>query len=235
MTLSRFRSHLPFCLGRLNSWSRVVVLCRVPVFNRAAIHPTVSVVSRLSRAAMAIFTRSLLGRATKSASVQPCRRNSSAMIRSARTAALSRRNSPAWCSPTNSPSIRSSHVAAEFVPVVESNRVGAQQPPHSRDKVRLGCLGHQVEVIAHQAIGMHLEPRLLARLREGLDPAWRDCRSTSSLRMSSRRSPRLITPVPPSLGAKADDRSPRETQLAVCVARPTIESQSLLSQDNVMV
>jgi len=55
------------------------------------------------------------------------------------------------------------------MPVVESNRVGAQQPPHSRDKVGLGCLDHQVEVIAHQAIGMHLEPRFLARLRQGLE------------------------------------------------------------------
>ena len=32
---------------RLNSCSRVVVLCFVPIFSRAAIHPTVSVVSRL--------------------------------------------------------------------------------------------------------------------------------------------------------------------------------------------
>ena len=39
--------------------------------------------------------------------------------------------------------------------------------------------------------------RLLAGLRQRLDPAERDWRSTSSRKMSSRRSPRLRTPVPP--------------------------------------
>ena len=40
------------CLS-LNCWSRVVALFLVPIFSLAAIHPTVSVVSRLSRAASA--------------------------------------------------------------------------------------------------------------------------------------------------------------------------------------
>ena len=56
----------------------------------------------------------------------------------------------------------------ELVPMVQPDRTGAQQPPHPLDKVRIRGLGHQVELIAHQAIGMNLPPRLLTGFSEGL-------------------------------------------------------------------
>ena len=56
----------------------------------------VKIVSRLNRAVIANFPGSLLRRRSKSASVHPNRFNSSATIRSAFAAALSRRNSPLW-------------------------------------------------------------------------------------------------------------------------------------------
>jgi len=56
-----------------------------------------------------------------------------------------------------------------LVPVIESNRLGAQQPTHPRHEVRLGRLDHHVKMITHQATGMHLEPCLLAGLRQGLE------------------------------------------------------------------
>jgi hypothetical protein len=58
--------------------------------------------------------------------------------------------------------------AAENVPeksvaAVESDAMGALQPRHPRHQVRVESLQHQVIVVAHQAIGMHLPARLLAR------------------------------------------------------------------------
>ena len=60
------------------------------------------------------------------------------------------------------------HVPEELVPVVEADRVGAQQPAHARHQVGLRRLDHQMKVIPHQAIGMDLKPRLLTGLGQGL-------------------------------------------------------------------
>ena len=50
------------------------------------------------------------------------------------------------------------------VPAVEPRHVRTQNPPHPRHQIRLRRLHHQVEMIAHQAIRMHLPARLLSRL-----------------------------------------------------------------------
>jgi hypothetical protein len=49
---------------------------------------------------------------------------------------------------------------------VQANRVGAQQPMHPFDQIRVGGLQHQMKVVAHQTIGMHLPISLLTRLRQ---------------------------------------------------------------------
>ena len=53
--------------------------------------------------------------------------------------------------------------------VVEPDRVGALEPGHSGHQVRFRSFDHQVVVVGHQAVRMHLPARLLAGLGQGLD------------------------------------------------------------------
>ena len=78
----------------------------VPRCTRAAMVLIDSVVSRRSRAPMTSLPGSFRRRRTRSSQVQLRRASSSPMSRSALASAVSRRNSPAWCSPSL-PSIRS--------------------------------------------------------------------------------------------------------------------------------
>jgi len=55
------------------------------------------------------------------------------------------------------------------VPMVEPNGIGALQPSHPAHQVGVGRFQHQMLVVAHQAIGMHLPTRLLARFSQRLD------------------------------------------------------------------
>ena len=50
------------------------------------------------------------------------------------------------------------------MPDIEAFGVNPQQPLHADHQVGLRSFDHQVEVIAHQAKGMHLPLRLLTRL-----------------------------------------------------------------------
>ena len=50
---------------------------------------------------------------------------------------------------------------------IESLRIDLQQPFHPENKVGLRCLNDQMKMIAHQAVGMQLPLRLLARLAQG--------------------------------------------------------------------
>jgi hypothetical protein len=59
-------------------------------------------------------------------------------------------------------------VAEEPVPVVVAHGLGAQQPLHPNHQVGVGGLCDQVEMVAHQAIGMNLEPGFLAGLGQRL-------------------------------------------------------------------
>jgi hypothetical protein len=76
-------------------WRLRLASLDVPSCTRAAIHFTDRVVSRRSRAAIASLPGAFLRWLSKSASAQPSRYNSSAMIRSARFSPFCRRNSPA--------------------------------------------------------------------------------------------------------------------------------------------
>src|SRR5687768_18375338 len=46
--------------------------------------------------------------------------------------------------------------------MVEANGVGAQKPAHAFDQVRFGRLGHEVKMVPHEAIGVHLPAGFLA-------------------------------------------------------------------------
>ena len=59
------------------------------------------------------------------------------------------------------------HMPKLLVPVIEPDGIGALQPGHPGDQVCVGGFQHQMIVVAHQAIGMHLPAGLLARLGEG--------------------------------------------------------------------
>src|SRR5881394_3810747 len=59
-------------------------------------------------------------------------------------------------------------VPEKLVSQIESMRVDTQQPLHSLDQIRQGCLDHQMKVIGHQAKTVHLPGRLLAALLQGL-------------------------------------------------------------------
>src|SRR5882757_3813826 len=66
-------------------------------------------------------------------------------------------------------------VAPVPVPPVKSLCVGAQQPFHSCCKVELRRLDHQMKMLAHQAISMHLPSSLrTGRLLETLEEVNRD-------------------------------------------------------------
>ncbi len=60
-------------------------------------------------------------------------------------------------------------MAKQPVPAVEPSVVGAQKPLHARDQVRFGRFDHRVEMVAHQAPGMDLPIRFLARLAKGVE------------------------------------------------------------------
>src|SRR5208337_1018022 len=53
--------------------------------------------------------------------------------------------------------------------VVEPDAVGALEPGHPGHQVRFRSFDHQVIVVGHQAVRMHLPARLLAGLGQGLD------------------------------------------------------------------
>ena len=53
------------------------------------------------------------------------------------------------------------------VPTIETLRVGSQHPAHSGHEVRLRRLQHQMKMVAHETIGVHLPPGLRASLAEG--------------------------------------------------------------------
>jgi hypothetical protein len=59
-------------------------------------------------------------------------------------------------------------MAKQLVAVIEPNRVGAQEPAHAPDQVRLGRFHHHMEKVAHQAIGLNLPAGFLASLGQGL-------------------------------------------------------------------
>ena len=61
------------------------------------------------------------------------------------------------------------HMAEEFVPVVEPDGVGALQPGHAGHQIGIGRFQHQMIMIAHQAIGVNLPVRFLARFGQRLE------------------------------------------------------------------
>ena len=46
--------------------------------------------------------------------------------------------------------------------MVEANGVGAQEPAHAFDQVWLGRFFHEMKMVSHEAIGVHLPARFLA-------------------------------------------------------------------------
>ena len=60
---------------------------------------------------------------------------------------------------------------APLVPDVEPLGVNAQEPLHACHQVGFGRLHHQVKVVAHQAIGMHLPAGFLAGLAQSGEKA----------------------------------------------------------------
>ena len=56
----------------------------------------------------------------------------------------------------------------QLVPPVESSRVSPQKPLHTRHQIGLGGFHHQMKVVGHQTIRMHLPIRLLTGLPQGL-------------------------------------------------------------------
>ena len=54
-------------------------------------------------------------------------------------------------------------MAKELVPVIEPDGVSTQKPAHPCHQIGIGRLHHQVEMVPHQAVGMHLETGLCAR------------------------------------------------------------------------
>jgi hypothetical protein len=89
-----FRPDSTCGLARIHCCNRTLALRLVPKCRRAAILLIVSVVSRLSRPAIASFSGSLLRRRASSSSGHPNRPNSSETIRSALLSAVSKRRSP---------------------------------------------------------------------------------------------------------------------------------------------
>src|SRR6266480_7535975 len=57
------------------------------------------------------------------------------------------------------------------MPPVKSLRVGAQQPFHPSSQIWLRRLQNQMKMIAHQTVGIHLPPALLAGNTQGLEKA----------------------------------------------------------------
>src|ERR1044071_1446934 len=57
----------------------------------------------------------------------------------------------------------------EFVPMIDSNRVGALQPTHPCNKIAVRSFHHQVVMVAHETIGVNLPISFLARLSQGFE------------------------------------------------------------------
>ena len=83
------------------------------------------------------------------------------------------------------------NMAKELMPVIQTNGVSALKPGHTRNEVRIRGFEDQVIIVAHEAVSMDLPIGFLASLGQGLDI--KSCRSTSSRKIASRRSPRLMT------------------------------------------
>jgi hypothetical protein len=54
-------------------------------------------------------------------------------------------------------------MSAQLVPDVEALGVNPRQPVHTGDQIGSGSFNHQMKMVAHQAIGMHLPVGLAAR------------------------------------------------------------------------
>ncbi len=61
------------------------------------------------------------------------------------------------------------NVPEQLVPVIEPDGVGALQPGHPGHQVGVGGFQHQMVVVGHQAISLHLPTCFQARLSQGLD------------------------------------------------------------------
>jgi hypothetical protein len=61
------------------------------------------------------------------------------------------------------------HLPEELAPMIQPQGVTAQQPAHACHQMALGCFHHQMEMIAHQTVGVNLEIRLLAGLGQSLE------------------------------------------------------------------
>jgi len=60
-------------------------------------------------------------------------------------------------------------MADQPVPIVEADGVGALQPGHASNQIRIRCLQDRVVVVAHQAKGMYLPTGFLTRLGQSFD------------------------------------------------------------------
>src|SRR5712671_7139278 len=59
----------------------------------------------------------------------------------------------------------------EFVFAIETRGVGPQKPFHASDEIDERSFDHEVKMIAHQTIGMHLPASLFARFSQGREKA----------------------------------------------------------------
>jgi hypothetical protein len=82
---------------------------------------------------------------------------------------------------------------AQFVPAVKTHRVCAQQPFHPLNQICSRRLHHQMKMIAHQTVGVHLPAALLAGGAQGREKAL-------SIQMVPKN---LFTPIRPG---SSDDR-----------------------------
>ena len=57
----------------------------------------------------------------------------------------------------------------ELVPMIQTQRVGAQEPAHPRHQAAIGSLHQEMKMIAHEAVRMHLEIRFLTGFSQGLE------------------------------------------------------------------
>src|SRR2546423_8296247 len=62
-------------------------------------------------------------------------------------------------------------MSKEFVFAVETGSVGPQKPFHASDEIGKRRFDHEVKMIAHQAIGVHLPAGLFARFSQGRQKA----------------------------------------------------------------
>ncbi len=60
-------------------------------------------------------------------------------------------------------------MAKKLVAMIKTNGVGAQQPPHALNEIRIGGLDNQMKVVAHQAIRVELPAGLLTRFSQSLE------------------------------------------------------------------